>query len=182
MALELRKTESIERSCAKAAAGKASSEPFFLSTAGTGSSDPSTSPWPTSYDSSSTEPRTSGKERPRDHGGKTGGRGQLSSPAPYDECRLPMVGIPCKTTVIDPPVNSDGTVPSIELLITSGGVVPSAEPSSTPRILSHIVRVACPYIVRVLVCLKLIQLSLRLPYRVRLHSRRFTSRVIRIIA
>ena len=33
-------------------------------------------------------------------------------PAPYEECRLPTVGIPCKTTVIDASLNSVGAVPS----------------------------------------------------------------------
>ena len=49
-------------------------------------------------------------------------------PAPYEECRLPTVGIPCKTTVLDPPLNSDGTVPSTGSLIISGGTVLSAGP------------------------------------------------------
>ena len=52
-------------------------------------------------------------------------------PVPYEECRLPTVGVPCKATVIDPPLNSDGAVPSAESLITSGGAVLSAEPLIT---------------------------------------------------
>ena len=57
-------------------------------------------------------------------------------PAPYEECRLPTAGIPCKTTVYDAPLNSGGTVLSAEPLIISGGVVPSAELSLTPIITS----------------------------------------------
>ena len=33
-------------------------------------------------------------------------------PAPYEECRLPTSGIPCKTTVVDMSLNSVGAMPS----------------------------------------------------------------------